>query len=210
MDCDAQANVVGNLLPFYVQPCWLHSAVQAHPVCVACLSALLKQTVRMIIDSWCPCCVVCRYEFGTIDSNKVRKVLAVNPALPFLFKGLPEGAVTLYVCAVDSYAARECAQENWKVMPAAADFKVADALTSINVEDLVNAGDVSVMAAGAQALQSLSKFADASAGTQTEAEKQQIQSAIAAKTSSMIGSLAENIIDLVDDPNTMAQVRRKA
>jgi hypothetical protein len=152
-------------------------------------------------------CAACRYEFGIVDANNVRKVLAVNPALPFLFKGLPEGAVTLYVCAVDSYGARECAQEGWTVKPAAADFKLADALTSISVEQLEKAGDVSVMAAGAQALQSLSKFADASAGTQTEAVKQQIQSAIAAKTSSMIGSLASTVADLVDDPNTMAQVR---
>jgi hypothetical protein len=168
-----------------------------------CTQSLCQQTV--LIQSCVPC-AACRYEFGTIDANNVRKVLAVSPALPFLFKGLPQGAVTLYVCAVDSYGARECAREDWTVKPAAADFKLADALTSINVDQLEEAGDVSVMAAGAQALQSLSKFADASAGTHTEDENQQIQSVIAAKTSSMIGSLASNVANLVDDPNTMAQV----
>lgn len=151
--------------------------------------------------------LACRFEFGIVDSSNVRKVLAVDPALPFLFTGLPEGANTLSVCAVDSYGARVCSSEVWTVQAAPADFKVADALTSLDVGQLANANDVSVMAAGAQALQSLAKFADASADKQTDAENQQIQSAIAAKTSSMIGNLAKDVIKLVDDPKTMSQVR---
>lgn len=151
------------------------------------------------------CC--CRFEFGTIDANKVKKVLAVDPALPFVFNGLPVGVITLYVCAVDAYGARFCAQQPVVVNPAAADFKVADALTAIDVGQLSSAKDVAVMAAGAQALQSLAKFAGDAASTQTAAEKEEVQTAIATKTSSMIGALAKDVNNLIDDPKTMAQVQ---
>lgn len=151
-------------------------------------------------------CPLCRYEFGTVDSNNNRKVLAVDPAMPYVFKGLPEGANTLYVCAVDAFGARVCEQQAVTVKPAPADFKVADALTSFDVNQLAGAKDVTVMAAGAQALQSLSAFATATADKQTEAEKAQVQSAVAAKTSAMISSLARSVNDYIDDPKTMSQV----
>jgi hypothetical protein len=147
----------------------------------------------------------CRYEFGTLNANNNRKVLAVNPALPYVFSGLPVGDITLYVCAIDSYNARFCASQ-LKTVKLPADFKVTDALTSLDVTQLSGAGDVSVMAAGAQALQSLASFADTA--TQTAEEKAQVQAAITAKTSSMIGAMASQVTSLLDDPKTMSQVGR--
>lgn len=117
------------------------------------------------------------------------------------------GPITLYVCAADAYGARFCAQQPVVVDPAAADFKLADAVTAIDVGQLSGANDVAVMAAGAQALQSLATFASDAAATQTAAEKEEVQTAIATKTSSMIGALAKDVNTLIDDPKTMAQVR---
>jgi hypothetical protein len=150
------------------------------------------------------CCY--RYEFGTVDANNVRKVLAVDPALPFVYTGLPVGPISLYMCAADAYGARFCTQQPVVVNPAAADFKVADAVTAIDVGQLSGAKDVAVMAAGAQALQSLAKFAGDAAATQTAEEQEEVQTAIATKTSSMIGALAKDVNTLIDDPKTMAQV----
>jgi hypothetical protein len=147
-----------------------------------------------------------RYELGTVDANNKRKVLAVDPALPYVFTGLPVGPATLFVCASDAYGARVCATQDVTVQPAAADFKVSDALTAFDVNQLAGARDVAVMAAGAQALHSLSQYADTAAATQTAAEKAQVQSAIAAKTSAMIGQLANDVSSYIDDPNTMSQV----
>jgi hypothetical protein len=153
-----------------------------------------------------PCHQTARYEFGTVDANNKRKVLAVDPALPFIFTGLPVGPATLFACASDAYGARVCATQDVTVQPAAADFKVADTLTAFDVNQLAGARDVAVMAAGAQALQSLSQYANTAATTQTAAEKAQVQSAIAAKTSAMIGQLADDVSSYIDDANTMSQV----
>lgn len=89
-------------------------------------------------------------------------------------------------------------------------FKVTDALTSFDVGQLSGAGDISVMAAGAQALSSLSAFAKSSsssgAGGSTTQEVKQVETAIAAKTGAMISSLASSASGLMDDPQTMSQV----
>lgn len=71
------------------------------------------------------------------------------------------------------------------------------------------AGDMSVMAAGAQALNSLSNFAKSSSGGQgpSAEEVRQIQTAIAAKTGAMLNSLAGSAGSLIDDPQAMSQVR---
>lgn len=91
------------------------------------------------------------------------------------------------------------------------EFKVADALTSFDVGQLSGAGDISVMAAGAQTLSSLSAFAQSSSGVaasggQASEEAKQVQTAIAAKTGAMINSLASSAATLIDDPQTMSQV----
>ena len=117
----------------------------------------------------------------------MRQVLAVDPALPYMFSGLPIGDISLYVCAIDAYNARVCESKAVTVQPAPANFKVADALATFDVGQLAGAGDVGVMAAGAQALQSLSQFAASNAA-----------------------SLASNVNSLVDDPKTMSQVRHTA
>lgn len=143
--------------------------------------------------------------FGLVDGvTRTRKVLAVDPATPFIFTGLPVGNSTLYVCAVDTFGAQACEQQTVTVSAPVADFKVADALTAMDVSQLEGARDVGVMAAGAQGLQSLAAFANAAA--LPESEKAQVQAAVVANTSSMIGSLAKNISDYIEDPNTMAQV----
>jgi hypothetical protein len=89
-------------------------------------------------------------------------------------------------------------------------FKVTDALTSFDVGQLSGAADISVMAAGAQALSSLSAFAKSSsssgAGGSTTQEVKQVETAIAAKTGAMISSLASSASGLMDDPQTMSQV----
>jgi hypothetical protein len=95
-------------------------------------------------------------------------------------------------------------------------FKVSDALTTLDVSQLSGAGDISVMAAGAQALSSLSAYAQSSSSSSgragsstgsTAQEVKQVETAIAAKTGAMISSLASSAGSLMDDPHTMAQVR---
>lgn len=88
------------------------------------------------------------------------------------------------------------------------DFKVTDALTSFDVGQLSGAGDISVMAAGAQALSSLSAFtkSSSSAAGSTAQEVKQVETAIAAKTGAMISSLASSAGGLMDDPQAMSQV----
>lgn len=85
---------------------------------------------------------------------------------------------------------------------------MTDALTSFDVGQLSGAGDISVMAAGAQALSSLSAFAKTSSatGTQAQEEAKQVETAIAAKTGAMLNSLAGSASSLIDDPQTMSQV----
>jgi hypothetical protein len=132
-----------------------------------------------------------------------------SAAPTFVFSGLPIGQNTLYVCAVDSDRAQTCAETVVTVEAAAADFKVADAITAFDVTQLKNAGDVSVLASGAKALSSLSSFAgraDVVAG-KTEQESAQVQTLIAAKAGSMISTLANSADSYVNDPQTMSQVR---
>lgn len=65
------------------------------------------------------------------------------------------------------------------------------------------------MAAGAQALTSMSVFArggSSSSSTVPAAEMTKVETAIAAKTGAMINSLASSAGTLMDDPRTMSQV----
>jgi hypothetical protein len=88
-----------------------------------------------------------------------------------------------------------------------ATFKVTDALTSFDVGQLSGTGDISVMAAGAQTLTSLSTFARSSSGSNVALEEaKQVETAISAKTGAMINSLASSAGGLMDDPRTMSQV----
>jgi hypothetical protein len=163
----------------------------------------------------------CSYDFGTINfkagtSYGLRSLAASSTAPTFTFTGLPAGQATLYMCVVDSDGAQTCEDATVVVKEPAKNFKVTDALSSFDVGQLAGSGDVSVLAAGAQALQSLSDFAskgsssDAAGGStavqQTDEEQKQVQSAIAAKTKAMISSLASSAGSLVDDPQTMSQV----
>jgi hypothetical protein len=90
------------------------------------------------------------------------------------------------------------------VQAAPSGFNITDTLTAIDVTQLAGAKDVSVMAAGAQALQSLASFADA--GTATAAQKAAMQTVIDAKATSMISALATDVTSLIDDPKTLGQV----
>jgi hypothetical protein len=148
----------------------------------------------------------------------MRSLAASSTAPTFTFTGLPAGEATLYVCVVDSDGAQTCEDAKVVVKEPPKSFKVTDALSSFDVGQLAGSGDVSVLAAGAQALQSLSDFASkggnssgaagvSAAPQQTEEEQKQVQSAIAAKTKAMISSLASSAGSLVDDPQTMSQVR---
>lgn len=157
------------------------------------------------------CCICCsyRFDFGTLGAYDTHVVVASGPTPTYTFTGLPVGVSGLCVCAVDMDGASTCSTTKVTVTaPAAADFKVADALTGFDVDHLVGTGDMTVLAAGAQALQSLSKFASNSnvAATQTAEEQDQVQKTIAAKTSSMIGTLASKSSDYINDPQTMSQV----
>jgi hypothetical protein len=150
----------------------------------------------------------------------MRSLAASSTAPTFTFTGLPAGEATLYVCVVDTDGAHTCEDTTVVVKEPAKNFKVTDALSTFDVGQLAGSGDVSVLAAGAQALQSLSDFAskgasggadgDAAASQPTEEEQKQVQSAIAAKTKAMISSLASSAGSLVDDPQTMSQVSRDA
>jgi hypothetical protein len=165
--------------------------------------------------------VICSYDFGTLDfkagmSYGLRSLAASSTAPTFTFTGLPAGEATLYVCVVDTDGASTCQDTTVVVKEPAKNFKVTDALSSFDVGQLAGSGDVSVLAAGAQALQSLSDLTnkgassgaagDATAPQPTEEEQKQVQSAIAAKTKAMIISLASSAGSLVDDPQTMSQV----
>lgn len=156
----------------------------------------------------CDCCLH-RFDFGTLGAYDTWVVVASGPSPTYTFTGLPVGNSVLYVCAVDADGSKACSQTQVTVTaPAAADFQVADALTGFDVDHLVGTGDMTVLASGAQALQSLSTFASQSGVTaaQTPEEQQQVQKTIAAKTSSMIGTLASKSSDYINDPQTMSQV----
>jgi hypothetical protein len=104
-----------------------------------------------------------------------------------------------------------CQEELVTVREPPATFKVTDALTTFDVGQLSGTGDISVMAAGAQALTSLSTFARSSSGGGSGSnvapeEVKQVEIAIAAKTGAMISSLAGSAGGLMDDPRTMSQV----
>lgn len=91
----------------------------------------------------------------------------------------------------------------------ARDFKVTDALTAFDVAQLSGAGDISLMAAGAQALSSLSAYARDSSSDNSgvlPGEVKQVKAAISAKTGAMISSLASSAGGLIDDPQTMSLV----
>lgn len=153
-------------------------------------------------------CPASRFDFGVKDANGARQVVSSSPAPTFTFTGLPIGTAVLYVCAVDSDGAKTCAESSVTVTAAPAGFSVADAVTAFDVAQLKNAGDVSVLASGAQALQSLSKFASTAGvgASQTAEEKKQVENAIAAKTGSLISTLAGSAAAYVNDPQTMQQV----
>lgn len=95
-------------------------------------------------------------------------------------------------------------------------LQVTDALSSFDVGHVTGSGDLSMLTAGAQALQSLSNFAAGSSSgsdsssQQAQEEQKQVQSAIAAKAGAMINSLASSAGSLTDDPQTMSQVRGAA
>jgi hypothetical protein len=149
----------------------------------------------------------CRYDWGTVNGG-VRKVLASGPAPAFTFTGLPVGSTTVYTCAVDVDGAQLCQGAPVTVEAAPSTFSVAEALTSLDVAQLTATGDVGVLAAGAQALQSLSAFASSSAAEgQAQEQRAQVQAAIASKTNALVGMLAGNVADYLDDPQTMQQVR---
>lgn len=94
--------------------------------------------------------------------------------------------------------------------PSATDFNIADAVTSFDVSQLAGTGDVSVLASGANALLSLSSFARSDGAAPSPEELAQLESAIAAKTGSLISSLANSAADYISDPETMQQVRLQA
>ncbi|KAF6254423.1 hypothetical protein COO60DRAFT_1665172 [Scenedesmus sp. NREL 46B-D3] len=161
------------------------------------------------------------YDFGTVNfkagsSYGLRSLAASSTAPTFTFTGLPAGEATLYVCAVDADGAQTCEDAKVVVKEPPTSFKVTDALSALDVGQLAGSGDVSVLAAGAQALQSLSEFASKAATSDTAGpaavprqsaeEQKQVQSAIAAKTKAMISSLASSAGSLVDDPQSMSQV----
>ncbi|KAF8061401.1 hypothetical protein HT031_004492 [Scenedesmus sp. PABB004] len=149
------------------------------------------------------------YDFGVKGAYESRSVVASGAAPTFTFTGLPIGDSWLFVCAVDAAGASACSEASVTVpAPAAADFKVSDALTSFDVGQLAGAGDVSVLASGAQALSSLSKFAgkaDVVAGQSAE-ERAAVESAIAAKAGSLINTLAGSVGDYISDPQAMQQI----
>eukprot|EP00882_Tetradesmus_deserticola_P027686 GHRQ01030753.1.p1 GENE.GHRQ01030753.1~~GHRQ01030753.1.p1 ORF type:complete len:161 (-),score=56.91 GHRQ01030753.1:181-663(-) len=154
-------------------------------------------------------CTLHRFDFGVKGAGGSRQVMASSAAPTFVYSGLPIGQNTLWVCAVDSDRAQTCAETVVTVNAAPADFKVADAITAFDVGQLSNAGDVSVLANGAQALQSLSSYAgkaEAAAG-RTAQDNAQVQALIAAKAGSMINTLANNADSYINDPQTMNQVR---
>lgn len=143
----------------------------------------------------------CSYEFGLVSGFR-SKPLAVNPATSYTYTGLPLGNTSVYVCAIDDYNARVCEQKVVTVRSPPSDFKVTDALSSIDVNQMSGTGDVAVLAAGAQTLQSLVAFS--SSGNSDEAKK--VQSAVTAKTNAMINSLASSATGLIQDPQSMQQV----
>lgn len=148
-----------------------------------------------------------RYTFGVLSDSGTPIAVSSGPAPTYTFTGLRPGDRWLYVCAVDHGKAQSCSQTKVTVSEPAADFNVADKLTSFDVSHLAGTGDVSVLAAGAQELEGLSKIASKSdAGAENAEEQKQVASTIAAKTSSMISTLASSADDYVSDPDTMQQV----
>ncbi|KAF6251912.1 hypothetical protein COO60DRAFT_1674268 [Scenedesmus sp. NREL 46B-D3] len=141
-----------------------------------------------------------RFDFGVKDARDARQVVSSSPAPT--------------VCAVDSDRAQTCAETVVTVQEAPIDFKVADAITAFDVTQLKNAGDVSVLASGAQALQSLSSFAgraDVAAG-KTEQETALVVSAVATltkATTQLSQDSKQKMLNVASSGTAAAQLSKK-
>lgn len=150
----------------------------------------------------------CRYTFGILGDSDVRTAMSTGPSPAYTFTGLKPGDTWLFVCAVDSEKAQDCSKVMVTVQEPSADFKVADKLSAFDVDQMAGTGDISVLAAGAQMLEGLSKMANKSdaAAQRTTEQQQEIQNTLIVKTSSMINTLAGSAGDYMNDPENMQQV----
>lgn len=135
--------------------------------------------------------------------------MSTGPSPTYTFTGLKPGDRWLFVCAVDSSKAQECSKTMVTVQEPAADFKISDKLSAIDVSQMAGTGDISILAAGAQMLEGLFKMANKSDGVaaRTAEQQQEIQNVLIVKTSSMINTLASSAGDYINDPENMQQVR---
>ncbi|KAF8072463.1 olpB [Scenedesmus sp. PABB004] len=146
------------------------------------------------------------FDFGLVEPGSLRKKsLFAGSSSSYVFAGLPQGRSTLYVCASDSDGAAACETADVDVLPPAADFAPSDALTQLDVARMASTNDVSVLAAGAAALQSLTAYVTAGAGgangsgdAAAEPEAQaRLVVAIEAKAGALINTLAGSADALV-------------
>jgi hypothetical protein len=157
------------------------------------------------------CCCFCSYEFGIQSADGVRKVSAVGSQTSSTFTGLPLGNTTLYACASDPLGAQACDTAVITVTPPKCDFKVSDALSGVDVDQMSGTGDPAVVAAGAAGFRSLATFSPPRGcpAVVTGAEaKAAIDAAISAKSGAFVASLATSASKVKQDPQAMQQVRR--
>ncbi|KAG2502187.1 hypothetical protein HYH03_000674 [Edaphochlamys debaryana] len=132
-----------------------------------------------------------RYEFGLRlprpggGGGTVRQVRQLGSASSAILAGLPQGPVVVYVCALDASGARGCGEGSVTVLPPAAGFDAAAALSSVDPLALRAANDQSALLQTAQlAAQVLALAgADAGAGALVNAQAAGLVGAIAGSTS---------------------------
>ena len=128
--------------------------------------------------------------------------------------GLPAGNSTLYVCVKDALLAQTCEFATVTVAPPNCDFKLSDALSGVNVDQMLGTGDPAVLAAGASGFKSLASYvppagcntSQSSNSSASAGDAAAIDDAIRATAGFFVSSLATTAGSLMKDPQGVQQV----
>jgi hypothetical protein len=99
-----------------------------------------------------------------VAADGSQQLASSSSANSYTFTGLPQGATTLRVCAVDSAGARTCQGSSVVVAPPGPNYKPTDTLGSLDVGQMSGTGDATVLGAGVFTLSSVAAFTKGNAG----------------------------------------------
>jgi hypothetical protein len=136
--------------------------------------------------------------------------------------GLPTGNSTLYVCVKDALLAQTCEFVVVAVEAPRCDFKLSDALSGVNVDQMLGTGDPAVLTAGASGFKSLARYvpppgcngshtngSTAATTGDTQGSSADMNDTIRATAGAFVSSLASAAGSLMKDPQAVEQVGNK-